>query len=46
VMLALFLNFLEVALRKGFFERLAAWLNRWQVSNWRRKDAVGSFTGH
>ena len=32
LILALMLNFLEVALRKGFFERLAAWLRRHSFS--------------
>jgi Ca-activated chloride channel family protein len=33
--LALLLNFVEVALRKGFFERLATWLRRQSFPRWR-----------
>jgi Ca-activated chloride channel homolog len=39
LILALLLNFLEVALRKGFFERLAAWLQRHFVVRWQRQRA-------
>ena len=39
LILALALNFLEVALRKGFFERLAAWLKRQSLPRWRRQPA-------
>ena len=46
LILALVLNFLEVALRKGFFERLAAWLHRRDVGQWRRQSAGSGFTSH
>lgn len=36
---ALVLNFLEVSLRKGFFERLAAWLQRHSLVRWQRQRA-------
>ena len=39
LILALVLNFLEVALRKGFFERLAAWMKRQSPPRWRRQPA-------
>ena len=39
LVLALALNFLEVALRKGFFERLALWLSRQSPPRWRRQPA-------
>jgi Ca-activated chloride channel homolog len=39
LILALLLNFLEVALRKGFFERLASWLSRQSLPRWRRQPA-------
>ena len=39
LILALVLNFLEVALRKGFFERLTAWLRRQSFPGWRRHSA-------
>jgi Ca-activated chloride channel family protein len=39
LVLALALNFLEVALRKGFFERLASWLKRQSLPRWRRQPA-------
>jgi Ca-activated chloride channel family protein len=35
LILALIINFLEVALRKGFFERLAGWLRRRSLNQWR-----------
>ncbi len=35
--LAILLNFVEVALRKGFFERLAAWLRRQSLPGWHRQ---------
>jgi Ca-activated chloride channel homolog len=39
LVLALALNLLEVALRKGFFERLASWLRRQSLPRWRRQPA-------
>ena len=39
LILALALNFLELALRKGFFERLTSWLGRLSLSRWRRQAA-------
>jgi len=39
LILALALNFVEVALRKGFFERLAAWLRRRSLPRWHRQPA-------
>jgi Ca-activated chloride channel homolog len=39
LILALVLNFLEVAARKGFFERLTAWLRRQSFPGWRRQTA-------
>jgi len=39
LILALFLNFVEVALRKGFFERLLAWLRRQRFPRWQRQPA-------
>ena len=39
LILALALNLLEVALRKGFFERLATWLRRLSLPGWRRQPA-------
>jgi Ca-activated chloride channel family protein len=39
LILALLLNFIEVALRKGFFERLAAWLRRQSFPRWQRQPA-------
>jgi len=39
LILALFLNFVEVALRKGFFERLASWLRRHSPPRWQREPA-------
>ena len=39
LILALVLNFLEVALRKGFFERLASWLQRYLPVRWQRQPA-------
>ena len=40
LILALVLNFVEVALRKGFFERLAAWLRRSKrLPRWIRQPA-------
>jgi Ca-activated chloride channel homolog len=39
LVLALLLNFAEVALRKGFFERLATWLARQSFPRWRREPA-------
>jgi hypothetical protein len=39
LILALFLNFVEVALRKGFFERLASWLRRHSLPRWHRQPA-------
>jgi Mg-chelatase subunit ChlD len=39
LILALLLNFVEVALRKGFFERLATWLRRRQFPRWQRQPA-------
>lgn len=39
LILALVLNFLEVALRKGFFERPAAWLREHLPLPWRRQPA-------
>ena len=39
VILALLLNFLEVALRKGFFERLGSWWRRKPLPRWRRQPA-------
>jgi hypothetical protein len=40
LILALVLNFLEVALRKGFFERLATWLSKQSFPPWRRQPAA------
>ncbi len=37
LVLALFLNFVEVALRKGFFERLASWMRRRSLPQWKRQ---------
>jgi Mg-chelatase subunit ChlD len=37
LVLALLLNFVEVALRKGFFERLATWLRRHSLPSWNRQ---------
>jgi Ca-activated chloride channel family protein len=37
LVLALLLNFVEVALRKGFFERLASWLRRHSLPSWNRQ---------
>jgi Ca-activated chloride channel family protein len=39
LILALLLNFAEVALRKGFFERLASRLSRQSFARWRRQPA-------
>ena len=39
LVLALLLNFVEVALRKGFFERLATWLRRQSFPLWHRQPA-------
>jgi Ca-activated chloride channel homolog len=39
LILALVLNFLEVALRKGFFERLASWLRERAPLPWGRQPA-------
>jgi len=39
LILALVLNLLEVALRKGFFERLASWLREHSPLPWRRQPA-------
>jgi len=39
LILALLLNFVEVALRKGFFERLASWLRRHSLPRWHRQTA-------
>jgi Ca-activated chloride channel homolog len=39
LVLALLLNFAEVALRKGFFERLATWLRRQPHPRWLRQTA-------
>jgi uncharacterized membrane protein len=39
LILALFLNFVEVALRKGFFERLGTWLRRQHFPRWQRQPA-------
>jgi hypothetical protein len=39
LILALVLNFLEVALRKGLFERLASWLSRQSLPRWLRQPA-------
>ncbi len=39
LILALVLNFVEVALRKGFFERLASWLRRHPLPRWNRQPA-------
>jgi Ca-activated chloride channel homolog len=39
LILALLLNFVEVALRKGFFERLASWLRRNSLPRWHRQPA-------
>jgi Mg-chelatase subunit ChlD len=39
LILALALNFVEVALRKGFFERLASWLRRRALPQWKRVPA-------
>jgi len=39
LILALLLNFTEVALRKGFFERLASWLRRHSAPLWHRQTA-------
>ena len=39
LILALILNFVEVALRKGFFERLTSWLRRHLLPRWHRQPA-------
>jgi uncharacterized protein YegL len=39
LILALVLNFLEVALRKGFFERMKMWWNKQSFPGWRRQPA-------
>ncbi len=39
LILALLLDFVEVALRKGFFERLASWLRRHSLPRWNRQAA-------
>jgi uncharacterized protein YegL len=39
LILALGLNFVEVALRKGFFERIASWLRRQTLPRWLRQPA-------
>jgi hypothetical protein len=39
LILALVLNFIEVAMRKGFFERLKAWKARTSVPSLRRQPA-------
>jgi len=39
LILALVLNFMEVALRKGFFERLASWLRERAPFLWNRQPA-------
>ena len=39
LVLALLLNFVEVALRKGFFERLATWLRRNSLTAWKKQPA-------
>jgi hypothetical protein len=39
LVLALLLNFVEVALRKGFFERLASWLQRHAPPRWQKQPA-------
>ncbi len=39
LILALFLNFVEVALRKGFFERLVTWLRRQHFPRWQKQPA-------
>jgi Mg-chelatase subunit ChlD len=39
LVLALLLNFAEVALRKGFFERLLSWLRRHSLPGWNRQPA-------
>jgi hypothetical protein len=39
LILALVLNFVEVALRKGFFERLGSWLRRHSPPRWQREPA-------
>ena len=39
LILALVLNFLEVALRKGFFERIKTWWNKQSFPGWRRQPA-------
>ncbi len=39
LILALFLNFVEVALRKGFFERLVSWLRRHSLPRWQKQPA-------
>jgi len=39
LILALLLNILEVALRKGFFERLVSWLRRRSLPGWNRQPA-------
>jgi hypothetical protein len=39
LILALLLNFVEVALRKGFFERLASGLRRHSLPRWHRQPA-------
>jgi len=39
LILALALNMLEVALRKGFFERLVSWLRRQSLLRWHRQPA-------
>ncbi len=39
LVLALLLNLVEVALRKGFFERLSLWLRRHSLPRWNRQPA-------
>jgi Ca-activated chloride channel family protein len=39
LILALLFNIVEVALRKGFFERLATWLRRHSLPRWNRQPA-------
>jgi len=39
LVLALILNLVELALRKGFFERLASWLRRHPLPRWNRQPA-------
>jgi Ca-activated chloride channel homolog len=39
LIVALALNFVELALRKGFFERLASWLRRQTLPRWNRQPA-------